>query len=117
MINSENLSEEPRINEVFDTISQKKDGTITPCSPIVVKGENLICDKDKKQTFFFLLSDRGEGEILTPIEQIYHFKEGKIVMFLPNLPPGNYQPVLIIKEGKTEIKKYFLPTTWIVKER
>lgn len=116
MINSEELSDAPRIDEVFDTISQKKDGTITPCSPVVIKGVNLICNKDKKQTCFYLLSNKeGEGPI--PIEQIYHAVEGKVVMFLPNLSPGNYQPMITIKEGEQEIKRYPLPLSWTVKKR
>ena len=63
MINSEDLSDDPRIDEIFDTISQKKDGTITPCSPVVIKGVNLTCSKNKRQTCFYLLSEKEENPI------------------------------------------------------
>lgn len=116
MINSEELSDIPRIDEVFDTISKKKDGTITPCSPIVIKGVNLICNKNKKQTRFFLLPGK-EGEKQISIEQIYHSAEGKVIMFLPNLSPGNYQPIITIKEEGHEIKKYPQSLTLTVKKR
>lgn len=116
MINSEELSDVPRIDEVFDTISQKKDGTITPCSPVVIKGVNLICNKNKGQTCFYLLPNK-ENENPIPIEQIYHAAEGKVVIFLPNLSPGDYQPMITIKEEGQEIKKYPLPLSWTVKKR
>lgn len=116
MINSEDLSDVPRIDEIFDTISQKKDGTITPCSPIVIKGVNLICNKNKKKTNFFLLPNKEDGKPIS-IEQIYHSAEGKVIMFLPNLLPGNYKIIISIKGEEYEIKEYPQSLTLTVRKR
>ena len=102
----------PVIEEVYDPLSQRRDGTITPCAPILITGSNLLC-WPKEQVSFYLCPVEEPGRMIA-VDAIYKHAEDQMLVTLPDLDKGEYHPVLCLKKDG-EAQTYYFPVTWQVK--
>lgn len=103
----------PEITGIYDPLSGKKDGTITPMAPLVVWGRNLrhYALEDFK---LCLVAQRKPVEVIE-IKLVYTYSDKKVIVAIPELKPGEYRPAVRLKEGKGEV--YVLPALWMVRGR
>ena len=98
----------PEITGVYDPLSGLRDGTITSQAPIVVSGYNL--NRYALENIRLCLVTQ-----VIDIRLVYRYSEGKVVVALPELKPGEYRPAVILKGD--EKKVYVLPMRWVVRGR
>lgn len=103
----------PVIESIYDPLSRLHDGTLTPHSPILVKGHNLCQWPGCKVRFY--LSPAQDPQELIPIRAIYTHNTSTVVAILPMLPSGVYIPVMTVtdKEGNKETFRF--TNEWSVK--
>ena len=95
----------PEITGIYDPLSGKKDGTITPMAPLVVWGRNLrhYALEDFK---LCLVAQRKPVEVIE-IKLVYTYSDKKVIAAIPELKPGEYRPAVRLKDD--EGKVYVLP--------
>lgn len=103
----------PRITGVFDPLSKKKDGTITPQAPVVVSGCNLNL-KALGDSRFCLTSAIDYIRVIE-LSFVYKRSDEQVVILLPYLEPGEYFPAIVIQESSGENSIYILPVSWVVR--
>ena len=103
----------PEITGVYDPLSGLRDGTITSQAPIVVSGYNL--NRYALENIRLCLVTHAKPEQVIDIRLVYRYSEGKVVVALPELKPGEYRPAVILKGD--EKKVYVLPMRWVVRGR
>lgn len=105
----------PAIESIYDPLSRMRDGTLTPYSPILVKGRNLRQWPGREVRFY--LSPADEPQNLIHIRAIYTHTESTVVLVLPTLTCGEYTPVMIVtdEEGHEEIFRF--TDRWKVRTR
>ena len=103
----------PEITGVYDPLSWLRDGTITSQAPIVVSGYNL--NRYALENIRLCLVTHAKPEQVIDIRLVYRYSEGKVVVALPELKPGEYRPAVILKGD--EKKVYVLPMRWVVRGR
>lgn len=103
----------PEITGIYDPLSGKKDGTITPMAPLVVWGRNLrhYALEDFK---LCLVAQRKPVEVIE-IKLVYTYSNKKVIAAIPELKPGEYRPAVRLKDD--EGKVYVLPAVWVVRGR
>ena len=103
----------PEITGIYDPLSGKKDGTITPMAPVVVWGCNLrhYALEDFK---LCLVAQRKPVEVIE-IKLVYTYSDKKVIAAIPELKPGEYRPAVRLKDD--EGKGYVLPAVWVVRGR
>ena len=103
----------PEITGIYDPLSGKKDGTITPMAPLVVWGRNLrhYALEDFK---LCLVAQRKPVEVIE-IKLVYTYSDKKVIAAIPELNPGEYRPAVRLKDD--EGKVYVLPAVWVVRGR
>ena len=103
----------PESTGIYDPLSGKKDGTITPMAPLVVWGRNLrhYALEDFK---LCLVAQRKAVEVIE-IKLVYTYSDKKVIAAIPELKPGEYRPAVRLKDD--EGKLYVLPAVWVVSGR
>ena len=103
----------PEITGIYDPLSGKKDGTITPMAPLVVWGRNLrhYALEDFK---LCLVAQRKTVEVIV-IKLEYTYSDKKVIEAIPELKPGEYRTAVRLKDD--EGKVYVLPAVWVVRGR
>ena len=94
----------PVIIEVYDLLSGKHDGTITPWAPIIVSGSRL--DMYARDTVRLCLVSATDAKRVIEIGHIYKYSYDRIIVVLPELEPGEYVPAFKIlqKDGNALLK-------------
>lgn len=107
------LTDIPVIESIYDPLSQKRDGTITPCAPVLIFGYNLLCwPKDQVE---FFLCPAEELKNMIPVLEVYKHTEQQILITLPDIKKGFYQLALQLKGEAGERQVYHFPVVWQVK--
>ncbi|NDV84137.1 DUF4469 domain-containing protein [Bacteroides sp. 51] len=107
------LADIPVIESVYDPLSQKRDGTITPCAPVLIFGHNLLCWPKDQVEFFLCPAEKPESMI--PVLEVYKHTEKQILITLPDVERGHYCLALQLKEESDEEQVYRFPVLWQVK--
>ncbi|WP_044270632.1 DUF4469 domain-containing protein [Bacteroides timonensis] len=94
----------PVITEVYDLLSGKHDGTITPWGPIIVSGSGL--DMYARDAVRLCLVSVADKRLAIEIGHIYKYSYNRIIVALPELEPGEYVPAFKIlqKDGNALLK-------------
>lgn len=96
----------PTITGVYDPLSGKRDGTLTPWAPIIVSGSGL--DMYPLDEIRLCLISVADKERITEICHIYKYSDNRVIVALPDLEPGGYLPAFkILKEdGETMLQVF-----------
>lgn len=102
----------PVIESIYDPLSQRRDGTITPCAPVLIFGHNLLYwPKDNVELYLCPAEEPGR---MIPIPELHKHTEKQILVTLPDLDKGDYHLVFqVFVEG--EVQVHYFPVTWQVK--
>lgn len=94
----------PVITGVYDLLSGKHDGTITPWAPIIVSGSGL--DMYARGAVRLCLVSVADKRLAIEIGHIYKYSYDRIIVALPGLEPGEYVPAFKIlqKDGNALLK-------------
>ena len=96
----------PVITEVYDLLSGKHDGTITPWAPIIVSGSRL--DMYARDTVRLCLVSATDARRVIEIGHIYKYSCNKVILALPELEPGGYVPAFkILQEDGSTLLQVF----------
>lgn len=96
----------PVITEVYDLLSGRHDGTITPWAPIVVSGSGL--DMYAQDSVRLCLVSVADERQVVEIGHIYKYSYNKVIVTLPELEPGGYVPAFkILQEGGNTLLQVF----------
>lgn len=102
----------PVITAVYDLLSRRDDGIITPQAPIVVSGHNL--KMQGRQNIRFCLTPATDYIRVIEVENIYKYSDTKIIVDLPELEAGEYFPAIRMPDANGDNSLYILPVSWIV---
>lgn len=103
----------PVINQVYDPLSQKRDGTITPCAPVMVFGYNFLYKAWKK--IELCLCPIGKPEHLIFGIGVCKHTDEQILAVLPDLEKGEYRPAFRLIDEENKTKVYYFPNIWRVR--
>lgn len=96
----------PAITEVYDLLSGKHDGTITPWAPIIVSGSRL--DMYARDTVRLCLVSATDARRVIEVGHIYKYSCNKVILALPELEPGGYVPAFkILQEDGSTLLQVF----------
>lgn len=96
----------PVITEVYDLLSGKHDGTITPWAPIIVSGSRL--DMYARDTVRLCLVSATDARRVIEVGHIYKYSCNKVILALPELEPGGYVPAFkILQEDGSTLLQVF----------
>ena len=96
----------PVITEVYDLLSGKHDGTITPWAPIIVSGSRL--DMYARDTVRLCLVSATDVRRVIEVGHIYKYSCNKVILALPELEPGGYAPAFkILQEDGSTLLQVF----------
>lgn len=102
----------PQITTVYDPLSRRCDGTITPQAPVVVSGCNLKV-QGRKNVSFCLIPAVDYIRVIE-LECIHKYSDTKIIVELPELEAGEYFPAIRISDTDGDESMYILPVSLIV---
>ena len=102
----------PVITEVYDLLSGKHDGTITPWAPIIVSGSRL--DMYARDTVRLCLVSATDARRVIAIGHIYKYSCNKVILALPELEPGGYVPAFKILQEDGSTLLQVLSVLWNV---
>lgn len=102
----------PVIIEVYDLLSGKHDGTITPWAPIIVSGSRL--DMYARDTVRLCLVSATDARRVIEIGHIYKYSCNKVILVLPELEPGGYVPAFKILQEDGSTLLQVLSVLWNV---
>ena len=102
----------PVITEVYDLLSGKHDGTITPWAPIIVSGSRL--DMYARDTVRLCLVSATDARRVIEIWHIYKYSCNKVILALPELEPGGYVPAFKILQEDGSTLLQVLSVLWNV---
>ena len=104
----------PEITGIYDPLSGKKDGTITPMAPLVVWGRNLrhYALEDFK---LCLVAQRKPVEVIE-IKLVYTYSDKKVIAAIPELANrGEYRPAVRLKDDEGRCMRCL--AVWVVRGR
>ena len=102
------------IEGIYDLLSRRHDGVITPCAPLLVQVSDTLPGEGERVEFF--LCPEGGGEPI-PVRDVFIHTPQKVIVMLPYLPPGNYRPVMTVhKQGEASRMVGPDNTVWRVEE-
>ena len=104
--------EVPIITGVYDPVSRKYDGTITPQAPIIVYGRHLDM-LDLGNIRLCLASAVDYGKVMEVLH-VYKYAHNQVIVSLPFLIPGEYFPAVKLMKKKSEDAVYIFPVSWVV---
>ena len=102
----------PVITEVYDLLSGKHDGTITPWAPIIVSGSRL--DMYARDTVRLCLVSATDARRVIEVGHIYKYSCNKVILALPELEPGGYEPAFKILQEDGSTLLQVLSVLWNV---
>ena len=102
----------PVIIEVYDLLSGKHDGTITPWAPIIVSGSRL--DMYARDTVRLCLVSATDARRVIEVGHIYKYSCNKVILALPELEPGGYVPAFKILQEDGSTLLQVLSVLWNV---
>lgn len=102
----------PVITEVYDLLSGKHDGTITPWAPIIVSGSRL--DMYARDTVRLCLVSATDTRRVIEVGHIYKYSCNKVILALPELEPGGYVPAFKILQEDGSTLLQVLSVLWNV---
>ena len=102
----------PVIIEVYDLLSGKHDGTITPWAPIIVSGSRL--DMYARDTVRLCLVSATDARRVIEIGHIYKYSCNKVILALPESEPGGYVPAFKILQEDGSTLLQVLSVLWNV---
>ena len=102
----------PVIIEVYDLLSGKHDGTITPWAPIIVSGSRL--DMYARDTERLCLVSATDARRVIEVGHIYKYSCNKVILALPELEPGGYVPAFKILQEDGSTLLQVLSVLWNV---
>ena len=102
----------PVITEVYDLLSGKHDGTITPWAPIIVSGSRL--DMYARDTVRLCLVSATDARRVIEIGHIYKYSCNKVILALPEQEPGGYVPAFKILQEDGSTLLQVLSVLWNV---
>ncbi|CDD91572.1 predicted protein [Bacteroides intestinalis CAG:315] len=102
----------PVITEVYDLLSGKHDGTITPWAPIIVSGSRL--DMYARDTVRLCLVSATDARRVIEVGHIYKYSCNKVILALPELEPGGYVPAFKILQEDGSTLLQVLSVLWNV---
>lgn len=102
----------PVITEVYDLLSGKHDGTITPWAPIIVSGSRL--DMYARDTVRLCLVSATDVRRVIEVGHIYKYSCNKVILALPELEPGGYVPAFKILQEDGSTLLQVLSVLWNV---
>ena len=105
----------PVIIEVYDLLSGKHDGTITPWAPIIVSGSRL--DMYARDTVRLCLVSATDAKRVIEIGHIYKYSCNKVILALPELEPGGYVPAFKILQEDGSTLLQVLSVLWNVPDK
>lgn len=103
----------PQITKVYDPLSKRKDGTITPQAPVIVSGCNLNLKASANSRF--CLTQIIDFIRVIEFPFVYKCSDEQAILHLPYLEPGEYFPSIIIQESDGKNSVYVLPDSWVVR--
>lgn len=105
----------PQITGIYDPVSGRSDGTITPLAPVVVSGCHLDMMYPLGEITLCLASAIDFIHVIE-ITCIYKRSDEQIIITLPYLKPGEYFPAVLMRSKDKDKEKsvYILPVSWIV---
>lgn len=113
-MNVSKQTEIPVIEGIYDPLSLRRDGTITPCAPVLISGYNLLCWPKDKSRFFLCPAD--EPDHMFPVLGVYKHTEEQLLITLPDIKKGYYHLALQLEgEGGLKEMVYHFPVNWQVK--
>lgn len=112
-MNTAQQNETPIIDHIYDPLSQRHDGTITPCAPVLISGQDLLCWA-KEQVEFCLCRVEEPGRLI-PVNAVYKHTEKQMLVAMPDLEKGEYHPVFRLVNENGKRSTYYFPDTWQVK--
>ena len=105
----------PEITRVYDLMSKKQDGTITPQGPVIVSGRYFNMYMQASVRLCLVPTDHPEKVI--EVTSVYRHSEGEIFVSIPQMPPGEYSPAIkIFRPGKREAELVVLGDKWRVEK-
>lgn len=104
--------EVPIITGVYDPVSRKYDGTITPQAPIIVSGRHL--DMLDLGNIRLCLASAVDSDNVIEVLCVYKYACNQVIVSLPFLLPGEYFPAVKIMKEKSEDAVYIFPVSWMV---
>lgn len=104
----------PAITEVYDPLSGRRDGTITPWAPIIVSGNRL--DMYARDTVRLCLVSATDERRVIEVGHIYKYSCNKVIVALPELKPGGYIPAFKILQKDGSALLQVLSVLWNVPE-
>lgn len=103
----------PQITKVYDLLSKRKDGTVTPQAPVIVSGCNLKLKASVNSRFCLIQVIDFIRVIEFPF--VYKHSNEQAILHLPYLEPGEYFLSIVIKESGGKNSVYILPDLWVVR--
>lgn len=102
----------PQITKVYDPLSKRKDGIVTPQAPVIVSGCNLNLKASVNSRFCLIPAI----DFIRVIEFLFVYKRSdeQTIMHLPYLEPGEYFPAIVMQESDGKNSVYILPDSWVV---
>lgn len=86
------------IEGIYDLLSHRTDGVITPCAPLVMQVGNTLPGDGERVEILLCPDDGGEP---IPVSEVCIRTMQKIIVMLPYLPPGRYRPQMTVyKQGE-----------------
>lgn len=102
------------IEGIYDPLSRRSDGVITPCAPLVIVVGNTLPGEGERVEFFLCPEDGGEP---IPVKNVCIHTMQKVIVMLPYLPPGDYRPVMTVhRRGEASQMVGHDTQVWTVKE-
>lgn len=104
--------EVPVITGIYDPLSRKYDGTITPQAPVIVSGRYL--DQLDMGELRLCLAPAIDYGTVIEVLRVYKFAHNQVIASLPYLPPGEYFPAVKLVRRGAEDAVYIFPVSWVV---
>lgn len=102
----------PVITGIYDLLSGKCDGTVTPQAPIIVSGSNLnMLDVGDIR---LCLVPAADNQRIIEIHIVYKYSHDRVIVSLPELSLGKYSPAVIIVKPDADKDIYVFPISWMV---
>lgn len=103
----------PEITGIYDPLSKRSDGIITPQAPVVISGTNL--DIYKSGHIRLCLVPAVEYIRVIEVGCVYMHSATRIIVAIPRLESGEYFPALRIPDVSGEDFLYVFPVSLIVR--
>ena len=102
----------PEITGIYDPLSRRCDGHVTPQAPVVISGHHL-CMRMLDNARFCLVSALEYVRVIE-LNPVYTYSDTRIIISVPALDAGEYFPAVIIPEPDGDDSLYVFPVSLVV---